>query len=83
MKNFQAYVENMENKENMENTENMSGNSSNQKALPDKSKSMKIRSFNFRSLMKEGSKRFLPATVAAAERRGNPEEISSNGDQVV
>jgi len=75
MKNFQEYVENMD---------SINGNVSNPKALPDESKSMKkTRSYNFRSLMKEGSKRFLPTTVAAAESRGNPEDINSNGDQAV
>lgn len=67
----------------MENMERTSGNLSNQPVLSARSKTMKKMTSNIRSLMIEGSKRFLPTTVPASEKHGNSEDIGSNGDQAV
>lgn len=76
MKNFQSYDENVD---------SIGTSVTMPKSGSDKSKSIKkARSYNFRSLMKEGSKRFLgPTSAASAERRGTPEDITSNGEQAV
>lgn len=90
LKGFQAYIESLDNaSRNPTIPEALpdsieSGNLSNPKAVPDSNKSMrKMRSYNIRNFMKEGSKRFLPTTVAAAEKRGNPEDNPSNAIHAV
>ena len=69
MKNLQAYAA------------EMSGSGRSR----DKSKSIKKgKSFNFRSLIREGSNRFNPTVVATAEKSESPEkEITPTVDQVV
>jgi hypothetical protein len=72
MKNLQAYAT------------DLGGNSNRQKDSRDKSKSIKKgKSFNFLSMMREGSNRFTPTVVAAAENSESPKEITPSVDQVV
>lgn len=74
MKNLQAYMESRS-------QEGAFGDISRQKDSRDRTKSIKkSRSFNFRTLLTEGSNRFMPTAVAAPEGARNVKEINFNGD---